>query len=123
MSLHLKRLDHVAVITSDLDHSVAFYRDVLGLETIPRPDFDVPGAWFSLGGKEELHVIVSENQARGESRGHFALEANGIETFSERVLKLGIPHHGPQRRPDGAIQFFIEDPDGNTVELTSDLPK
>lgn len=123
MSLNLKRLDHVAIITSDLDRSVAFYRDVLELEFLPRPDFDVPGAWFSLGGKEELHIIVSENQAQGEPRGHFALEVDGIETFSEQVLKLGTPHHGPQPRPDGAIQFFIEDPDGNTIELTSNLPK
>ena len=50
-------LNHVAIHVTDVERSVAFYRDVLRLEPIPRPAFTFPGAWFRLGVDQELHLI------------------------------------------------------------------
>ena len=51
------QLNHVALHVADVDKSCAFYRDVLQLEPMPRPNFDFPGAWFRLGADQELHLI------------------------------------------------------------------
>jgi lactoylglutathione lyase len=51
------QLNHVALHVADIERSAAFYRDVLKLEPIPRPAFTFPGAWFRLGGDQELHLI------------------------------------------------------------------
>ena len=39
---------HVAIKTADLDKTVSFYRDVIGLTQAPRPDFGYPGAWLAV---------------------------------------------------------------------------
>ena len=52
--MKLGRLNHIGVATPDLDASIAFYRDVLGLTVGPRPDFDTDGYWLYAGG----HAIV-----------------------------------------------------------------
>ena len=44
---------HVSFSVSDLEASLAFYRDVLGLEPIERPDFGLPGAWLEAPGRIE----------------------------------------------------------------------
>jgi catechol 2,3-dioxygenase-like lactoylglutathione lyase family enzyme len=52
----LRRLDHVLVLTDDLDATRAFYCDVLGLEIGERPELPFPGYWLSLDGTPCLHV-------------------------------------------------------------------
>ena len=42
-------IHHVTINTADLDASVAFYNDIIGAETVHRPDLGYPGAWLQLG--------------------------------------------------------------------------
>ena len=37
-------MNHFNILTDDVDRTVAFYRDAVGLQTCPRPDLDFPGA-------------------------------------------------------------------------------
>jgi len=53
----IKGITHVALIVSDVGRSTYFYSDILGLEQVKRPNFDRHGAWLSLGGGIELHLI------------------------------------------------------------------
>ena len=55
--MRIKELNHVAIHVEDVERSCSFYRTVLRLESIPRPAFDFPGAWFQLGDVQELHII------------------------------------------------------------------
>ena len=50
-------MDHFTVLTTDTETTVAFYRDILGLEPGPRPAFNFPGAWLYNNGKAVLHVV------------------------------------------------------------------
>ena len=47
-------LFHVAIKTNDLDATVKFYTDVLGMKLVHRPDFGFPGAWIAAGDSAPL---------------------------------------------------------------------
>ncbi|MEM1248376.1 MAG: VOC family protein [Acidobacteriota bacterium] len=114
-----RRLDHVALLVEDLDVSVAYYRDVLGLAEIERPAFDFPGAWFRLGTDQELHLIVGsaeEAQVRSGAN-HFALLVDDIDEAQGTLEGRGAVVLQRQTRPDGAHQIYLEDPTGHTIEV------
>ncbi len=117
--MQIMELNHVAIQVRDVERSCAFYRDVLGLQQIERPAFSFPGAWFSLGPGQELHIIgEADRPAHGGPRSsHFALRVRSIREAEEALKAKGIPIHGPWQRPDGAWQLFLSDPDGHFIEL------
>ena len=120
MNKNIAELNHVALLVSDVKRSCDFYQGVLGLEPMARPAFDFPGAWFRLGSVQELHLIGGKpvapaiEQPRGN---HFALRVEDLEAWRQHLQPLGLIIRGPVRRPDGAMQIFVRDPDGHLVEL------
>lgn len=112
-------LDHVAIHVQDLEASCKFYGEVLRAEKLPRPAFDFPGAWFRLGSRQELHLIGGRTSPVSSSnRGnHFALETDDLSGWEEHFKAVGFQHRPRKRRPDGAGQIFLEDPDGHVIEL------
>jgi catechol 2,3-dioxygenase-like lactoylglutathione lyase family enzyme len=118
--MKILELNHVAIFVGDVEKSCQFYSTVLRLAPIPRPAFDFPGAWFRLGSVQELHIIggKTEETSPPKPRGnHFALQVEGLEKWREHLQSLGAIIRGPVRRPDGATQIFIADPDGHLIEL------
>lgn len=113
------QLNHVAIHVLDLDRSVAFYRDVLKLQPLSRPAFSFPGAWFRLGADQELHLIADARYPRVEQhRGnHFALLIDDVDAWEIHLVGAALPGLLRRIRPDGAIQLFLTDPDGHSIEL------
>ncbi|MCA9139301.1 MAG: VOC family protein [Planctomycetales bacterium] len=112
-------LNHVAIHVADVDASVKFYRDVLCLPPMDRPAFDFPGAWFRLGENQELHLIGDRDLPvySGHRGTHFALIVDDLDEW-ESHLDAHEANRLPRRiRPDGALQTFVQDPDGHWVEL------
>ncbi len=125
-------LDHAALLVGDVERSLGFYRDALGLEEVARPaSFTFPGAWVRVGG-QELHLIGEERPGRarelqpgvedGEAvRGyatHVALSVEDLDAALEEVGLRGVRPAGPVReRGDGVRQAYLTDPDGHLVEL------
>ncbi|MEZ5965033.1 MAG: VOC family protein [Planctomycetota bacterium] len=110
-------LDHAGLHVRDLDASLRFYRDVLGLTALPRPDLGFGGAWLRVGA-QELHLIAKDPAAPGTHRGqHVALAVDDVEAWRLRLQAMGVACAGVQRRPDGALQVFVRDPDGHVLEL------
>src|SRR5260370_8609771 len=57
----LHGLFHVAIKTSDLESTRAFWRDIIGLREVARPDFGYPGAWLGCsqpGGQAIIHIYA-----------------------------------------------------------------
>ncbi|MFI4904118.1 MAG: VOC family protein, partial [Burkholderiales bacterium] len=50
-------MNHFTILTDDVERTVAFYGDVMGLRAGPRPPLDFPGAWLYAGGAPILHVV------------------------------------------------------------------
>ncbi len=104
---------------ADLDQSVAFYRDVLRLEPIPRPAFSFPGAWFRLGVDQDLHLIGGrDREVVSHNRGnHFALLVDDFDAWEKYLTENNVKFAPRRMRPDGALQLYVIDPDGYYVEL------
>lgn len=123
MKIRIHELNHVMIRVRDLDRSINFYAEVLGLPRLPRPAFDFPGAWFALG-RQELHLIGDPQlQLARETHHHFALHIDDA-TATRRVLEQRgyTALRGPSARPDGAMQLFVTDPDGYIIEFMSPPP-
>ena len=119
----VETLHHVSVSVTDLERAKRFYGDVLGLNEIPRPPFDFPGAWYQLGDRQ-LHLIVhtTPRSLRGttdvDSRdGHFAVRVRDYEATLEHLREHGVPLLDSPVNPTPWAQIYVTDPDGNVIEL------
>ena len=123
--MHFMQLDHVALHVADVDASCHFYGEALKLESLPRPAFDFPGAWFRLGKTQELHLIGRRDQPvlSGDRGNHFALQTDDLDACEAHLRASGVEIERRQIRPDGAGQIFIADPDGHFIELCSVVPQ
>ena len=118
-AMTILELNHVALYITDLKRSAGFYRDVLRLEPLPRPAFDFPGAWFRLGTQQQLHLIAGRDEvfARSNANNHFALRVGDLDEWERHLQETGAVFAPRKKRPDGAAQIFLQDPDGHTIEL------
>jgi lactoylglutathione lyase len=111
-------LNHVSVVSRDLEESVRFYVDVLGLEPIPSPNFEFPVAWLRAG---DLQVHVFERPGTAPPHAHFGLEIDDFMGVYRRVKELGLLDdtfgNVMYELPDGAVQMYVRDPSGNLIEL------
>ena len=117
--MKIRELNHIAIHVADVARSSEFYKRVLRLEPMERPAFDFPGAWFRLGSQQELHLIGDRNNpVYSHNRGnHFALQADDLKEWEAHFRSVGADFANPKKRPDGATQIFLSDPDGHIIEL------
>jgi glyoxylase I family protein len=124
MSL-FKILSHVSVTVTDVTKARDFYTGVLGFQEIPRPAFDFPGIWYSLGGDLQLHIILNDQLVRPAAERekivarypHFALWSEDVDGTARRFEQLGLICRDVVSGPTGLRQLFIKDPDGNMIEF------
>lgn len=117
--------DHQALLVGDLQRSVDFYTQVLGLQET----FDGTGKdhirWFSLGGSRQLHLIESRPAPQALPKGvHLALATLELDALIEhlRTTKIAFENFPGEAdrdntRPDGARQIYLQDPDGYWLEI------
>ena len=109
------RIDHVSVLVTDLGRARAFYRDILGLNEVPKPKvFDFVALWFDLGG-QQLHLL-QKPAADTPSPRHFALHVPDTMAARKHFAAHGVPTDETVTIP-GADRFFVHDPDGNRIEI------
>ncbi len=129
MKIH--ELGHLVLYVRDLERSRHFYRDVLGFPELPLEGTGFPAAAFSSGRThhELLLIEVGEHAAplpRGRRVGmyHFGLK---IGTTDDELREALATLRGQRRHLVGATDhgvthsLYIEDPDGNEVELYIDV--
>lgn len=116
----LTRLDHVNIWTADLKRLIGFYRDILGLEPGPRPDFPFAGAWLYLGPQAVVHLVeVKQALNPGEVQlSHFAFQSSGrLEDFLNHLKRHGVATELGRPPRSGLVQVNFHDPDGNHIHV------
>jgi len=118
---------HTMVRVSDLDRSLAFYRDALGLEEVSRKD--VPQGRYTLvflaaPGDHAAQVELTFNwdpevYQGGRNFGHLAYGVENIYASCQRLLDHGVTVLRPPR--DGRMAF-VRSPEGISIELLQQGP-
>lgn len=121
-------IHHVSITVTDLDRAKRFYAGVLGLQEIERPEFDFAGAWYRVGDRQ-LHLIVhpTTRTVRGtteiDSRdGHFAIRVRSYRETRAHLKKVGVHFEDRPHNRTPWPQIYVNDPDGNVIELNADRP-
>jgi catechol 2,3-dioxygenase-like lactoylglutathione lyase family enzyme len=113
---------HVSLCVRDLDASLAFYCDLLGLEKIDRPDFGIPGAWLDAG-NAQIHLIVAPDHVdTGRPPEKLSPLANHT-SFAIHDYQATVDHlksHGLEVLETSAEigQLWVPDPSGHVIEFT-----
>jgi glyoxylase I family protein len=118
----IRSVDHVSFSVRDLERSLRFYCDVLGLEKAPRPDLGFPGAWLTVG-DSQIHLLqVPEGFDGGTPAAdlnpiasHAALGIEDYDAVRTLLREQGLPVF----ELEASGQMWVKDPDGNIIELIS----
>jgi catechol 2,3-dioxygenase len=124
-------LAEVVLLVQDLDKSLAFYRDLLGMTVISPDGF--PAAFLRIGEERAgvPHQIVlvprpAEAHAAATSKlerdvHHIGLEvpADQFEAERNRISQLGVEVRGGEHPFLPVEAFYIDDPDGNEIEIVA----
>jgi catechol 2,3-dioxygenase-like lactoylglutathione lyase family enzyme len=124
MPLH--RLDHLLVLTDDLEATRAFYCDALGFEVGDRPPLEFPGLWLCLDGVPCVHVAdraaFEAHAARlGLAVGrapvhHVAFAGRNYDELAARLEAAGVDAVA-NVVPGRLRQLYVTDPNGVVVEV------
>lgn len=124
------RILHTMLRVGDLDASITFYTEVLGMTLLRRKDY--PEGRFTLafvGYGNEVDQAVLElthnwDTSRydlGDGYGHIAIEVLDVYKACEQIKAAGgkvVREAGPMKH-GSSILAFVEDPDGYRIELLS----
>ncbi len=122
------RMLHTMLRVGDLERSLAFYCEVLGMRLLRRKDY--PSGRFTLAfvgfGEEDQHTVLELTHnwdtaayTLGDAFGHVALGVEDIYATCEALRAKGariVREPGPMKHGGSEIAF-IEDPDGYKIEL------
>ena len=120
---------HTMLRVSDLESSISFYTELLGMELLRKQEF--PGGKFTLAfvgyGSEESNTVIeltynweqSNLYDLGDGYGHIALGVPDIHSTCDQLRTAGakiVRDPGPMKHGTTVIAF-VEDPDGYKIEL------
>ena len=115
-------MNHFTILCDDVEGTIAFYGDLLGLTAGARPPFPFPGAWLYADGKPILHLIGGRprTELRPGVIDHIAFSATGLAATLAKLDARGIVHDCRRLVGAGTWQLFFRDPNGARVELDFD---
>ncbi len=117
----LKRLSHACLGSTDLERTIGFYCDLLGCRIaheFRNAEGERYGVFLFCNDGTFLEFF-REREARGKGGlfRHLCFQVDDIEIAAARLRDRGYTVEVRRGRTDRILQFFIEDPDGTTVEF------
>jgi catechol 2,3-dioxygenase-like lactoylglutathione lyase family enzyme len=132
----LLKLEHLLVLTDDIDGTRDFYCGALGLELGDRPPLEFPGYWLYVEGVPCIHVAdraaFAEHSERlgmsaspeAEGTGaldHVAFNGGDYEEVVSRLEGSGVERAENTIPGAGIRQVFVHDPNGVKIEINVPL--
>lgn len=123
------QLFHCAIKTADLDATVRFYTEVLGMIVADRPPIGFPGAWLKpaqAGADAIIHLYAGDSarepdgsvQTGAGAIDHFSVVCQGYSQFRARFEQFALPYRENLVPATPLWQLFVYDPNGIQLELT-----
>ena len=122
------RMLHTMLRVGNMERSIAFYTQVLGMKVLRQHDF--PDGKFSLAfvgyGDEAHHTVIEltynygvESYDMGKAYGHIALGVSDAKATCEKIRQAGgkITREAGPVAGGTAVIAFVQDPDGYKIEL------
>jgi lactoylglutathione lyase len=122
------RVLHTMIRVGDLERSLKFYTEVLGMKLLRRKDY--PDGKFTLAfvgyGPESEHAVIELTYNWGTSHydlgngfGHVAIEVDDVYKACEEIRQRGgkITREAGPMKHGSTVIAFVEDPDGYKIEL------
>ncbi|MGQ9609034.1 MAG: VOC family protein [bacterium] len=124
----IRGLAHVCFSVSNLDESIAFYKDKLGF--LPVFDFINEngrrfGIYLHIGERNFIELFEGnpEKSVKPQSYQHFCLEVDDIESAVKSLRSKGVEVTEIKMGSDNSWQAWLSDPDGNRIELHQYTPE
>ena len=126
------RLDHVMLRVMDLNRSLAFYRDTLGMQVLRQVDYDA-GQFtnvflsFDVDTESSLELTYNWHQTeayeKGRVFGHLALMVDDVHATVAALEQAGVRIKTPPKQMVHGTRTiaFVLDPDDNLIELLEPL--
>ncbi len=122
------RLLHTMLRTGDLQRSIAFYTEVLGMTLLRQrdyPDGEFTLAFLGYGDESENTVLELtynwgvDSYDLGSGYGHIAIEVENVYKATEAIRERGgkVTREAGPMNAGTTIIAFVEDPDGYPIEL------
>lgn len=122
------RILHTMIRVGDLEKSIQFYADILGMKLLRRKNY--PEGKFTLAfmgyGDEQEHTVIElthnwgvDSYDLGNGFGHIALQVDDVYQAVARIKERGgkvIREAGPMKHGT-TVLAFVEDPNGYQIEL------
>jgi catechol 2,3-dioxygenase-like lactoylglutathione lyase family enzyme len=124
----LADLDHVLVLSDDIDRSRDFYCAAVGMTVGARPPLPFPGYWLYAGGRPRLHIAdrrIYSDHARGVGLAaappacvdHLAFTATDYGEALALLDGAGVEAVPNEVRQAGMRQLFFSSPEGLRIEV------
>jgi catechol 2,3-dioxygenase-like lactoylglutathione lyase family enzyme len=115
----VQAMNHFTILTDDVERTIGFYDELLGLKAGPRPNFTFPGAWLYAGGEPILHVIggKAKSDLRAGVIDHMAFSGKDLGGLLAKLEQRAIEHMCRRQVGSGVWQVFFFDPNGARVEI------
>jgi catechol 2,3-dioxygenase-like lactoylglutathione lyase family enzyme len=130
--MSITELEHILVLSDDIDATRDFYCTAVGLRVGERPPMTFPGYWLYAGTTPCLHVAeramyrshatalglpVSDEQSRSGTVDHIAFNASDYDAVTAQLSRAGVPVVHNTIPNGGPRQVFFQDPNGVRIEI------
>jgi len=121
------KLDHVTIVTGDLEAARSFLCSIVGLREGPRPPFGVGGYWLYADGQPVIHLVEAASafstRAASPRIDHVGLRVNSAEEWEallKRMRLSGVSHELSEVPLTGERQLFVAMAPGVVIELVTE---
>ena len=117
---------HTMIRVKDIDASLKFYTEVLNMQLDHKKRLDDCWLYFLSDENKTCQIELTYNDetpkegyGQGNAFGHFAFSVDSLNEFTQKIEKLGYQYLYPpfDLNGKGSMIAFINDPDGNEIEL------
>jgi glyoxylase I family protein len=127
--MRITGIHHITLLVSDLDRSLSFYRNILGLRLVKQTlnDDDTSARHFIFGDADGMLITcleypdLDEGKVGRGSTHHFALSVESqpeLEAWKQYLGEKGIPTTDVMERGDFK-SIYLRDPDGHLIEIAA----